>query len=113
MGSGSRGRLRLQGWILSARTFCFAIALIFLCSSLSKGLFVWAFAISGATLFACIKNRQDLLSYCFLAASTMWTGAAVSIAFNGGDGVAILLCVSLSAVDSGFFVSSGCRGTRR
>ena len=113
MGSGSRGRLRLQGWVLSARTFCFAIALIALCSSLSTGLFFWAFAISGVTLFGCIKNRRDLLSYCFLAASTMWAGAAVSLALNGGDGMAILLCLSLSAIDSVFFISSGCRGVRR
>ena len=113
MGSGSRGRIRLQGWILSARTFCFAIALVFLCSSLSMGLIFWALVISGVTLFACIKNRRDLLSYCFLAASTMWAGAAVSIALNGGDGLAILLCLCLSAVDSGFFVSSGCRGVKR
>ena len=113
MGSKSRGRLRLHGLLLSARTFCFAIALVMLCSSLSMGLVFWAFVISGVTLFASIKNRRDLLSYCFLAASTMWAGAAVSIALSGGDGMAVLLCLCLSSVDSGFFISSGCRGLRR
>jgi hypothetical protein len=31
----------------------------------------------------------------------------------GGDGVAILFALCLSAVDSGFFISATCRGVRR
>lgn len=113
VGSKGRGRIRLQGRILVARTFCFAIALVLLCPSVSFGLVFWALVISGATLFASLKNRRDLLPYCFLAASTMWAGAAVSIALAGGDGITVLLALCLSAVDSGLFVSSGCGGIRR
>ena len=113
MGSSRRGSFRLQGWILGARTSCFAFALLLLQPSLSMGLFFWAVVISVATIIISVKGRRDLLPYCFLAASTMWAGAAVSIALADGDGIAILFALSLSAIDSGFFVSSGCRGIRR
>ncbi len=113
MGNSRRASFRLQGWILAARTALFAVALLLLCSSLSVGLFFWAIAIAATTTVVSAKGRQDLLPYCFLAASTMWTGAAVSIALSGGDGIAVLFALCLSAIDSGFFVSSGCKGIRR
>ena len=113
MGSRRRGYLNLQGWILVARTLCFSIALLLLCSSLSVDLLFWSIVIGLSTAAILIKNRQELLRYSFLASSTMWTGAAVSIALAGGDGVAILFALCLSAVDSGFFISATCRGVRR
>ena len=113
MGNSRLGLFRLQGWILVARTLAFAVALVLLCSSLSIGLLFWAICITVCTALISFKARSDFLPYCFLASSTMWTGAAVSIALAGGDGIAVLFALSLSAVDSGFFVSSSCKGIRR
>lgn len=113
MGNGRVGMFRLQGWVLVARTLAFAFSLVFICSSVSVGLLLWAACIAVCTEVVSFKGRQDLLPYCFLASSSMWTGAAVSLLLGGGDGMAVLFALCLSAVDSSFFVSSGCRGAKR
>lgn len=113
VGNSRLGLFLLQGWILVARTLAFAVALVVLCSPLSAGLLVWSICIAICTTAILTVGRKDLLPHCFLASSTMWTGAAVSIWLSGGDGIAVLFALSLSAIDSAFFISSKCRGTKQ
>ena len=74
---------------------------------------LYALAIAAISATALLRRNTNLLSYCFLAASSLWAGSGAALWITGHDGVAVFFAFCLAAIHSGFFIMIGCRGVQR
>lgn len=113
MDKRARAALCLQGWFLVAQTALWGVLSVVSCDLDNPVLTVYAVAIAVVSAAALLRRNTDLLSYCFLAAATLWAGSGAALWITGHDAVSVFFAFCLAAIHSGFFIMIGCRGVQR
>lgn len=113
MDKRARAALCLQGWFLVAQTALWALLSVISCDLDNPVLTTYALGIAVVSATALVRRNTNLLSYCFLAAATLWAGSGAALWITGHDIASVFFAFCLAVIHSGFFIMVGCRGVQR
>jgi hypothetical protein len=95
---------KTHGVLLSLRMATFAFVASITCISNFAFFIVISIVIAATSLLMIKIDRLCWLSYCFLAATTMWAGVAATLIITGHDGITIAFLLCLIFLDSSEFI---------